>query len=173
MYRINHVRKALDYAIIKHDGQFRKGTGQPYVSHPIKVAFMLQSMNLPYATVMAGLLHDTLEDTSATYEELVEEFGVEVADLVVELTTDPIECSRMGKNNYLIQKMINMSKDAFCAKLGDRFDNISDNPTEKYLLDTRVMISELKEKRENISLEARDLMEMISYTIDKKLKKEN
>ena len=173
MYGIIMIRKAIDFATIKHTGQKRKGSGLDYITHPIKVGFILQSLNMPYAVIIAGILHDTIEDTDATYDEIVREFGIEVADLVMELTkTDKDKCQLMGKNNYLIEKMsLKLSKNALCAKLGDRLDNVSDQPAEKYIYDTIRMIKEIKEKRPIISIEARELMDKISTVLEKQIKK--
>jgi len=171
MYGIIMIRKAIDFATIKHAGQKRKGSGLDYITHPIKVGFILQSLNMPYAVIIAGILHDTIEDTDATYDEIVQEFGIEVADLVMELTTDKDKCKLMGKNNYLIEKMsFELSKNALCAKLGDRLDNVSDQPAEKYIYNTIQMIKEIKEKRPVISIEARELMDKISIVLDQQIK---
>lgn len=97
--------------------------------------------------------------------------GVEVADLVVELTTDSKLCAQRGKKFYLIEKMILMSKDALCAKLGDRLDNVSDGPREKYLHDTLFMIAEIKKRRLIISIESFSLMDKIISVVNEKLKK--
>lgn len=91
MNEIVKIVRALDFAARKHVGQKRKGeAGEPYVNHLAEVALMLaeatdgRDPNL----VIAGLLHDTIEDQDVKYEELLAEFGKDVADLVVEVTDD-------------------------------------------------------------------------------------
>lgn len=80
--------KALDYASKKHRGQL-DDRGRPYFfAHVIQVYNVLQDVTDDEATLCAGLLHDVIEDTDTTYEELVHEFTKEIADLVMEVTYD-------------------------------------------------------------------------------------
>ena len=78
---IKLVEKAYYYGKKAHDGQLRK-SGEPYFIHPIAVANILAEMELDFQTIAAGLLHDVVEDTEYTYEDIKNEFGQEVADLV-------------------------------------------------------------------------------------------
>lgn len=78
---IELVRKAFKQADQAHLGQFRK-SGEPYICHPVAVACILASWRLDAQTVQAGLMHDVLEDTGVTKQEMAERFGVVVADLV-------------------------------------------------------------------------------------------
>ncbi|MFO7157327.1 MAG: HD domain-containing protein, partial [Pseudomonadota bacterium] len=75
------IKKAYVYSAKVHQGQIRK-SGEPYLSHPLAVAGILAELKLDEASIVTGLLHDTLEDTLATKEELAELFGAEIADLV-------------------------------------------------------------------------------------------
>ena len=75
------LKKAYDFALNAHKNQIRK-SGDPYVIHPVAVADILSDLKLDSATIVTGLLHDTIEDTKATYELVLKEFGKEVADLV-------------------------------------------------------------------------------------------
>ena len=75
------LNKAFDFAMTAHKNQKRK-SGDPFVIHPLAVANILSDLKLDSATIVTGLLHDTIEDTSATYELVLKEFGKEVADLV-------------------------------------------------------------------------------------------
>jgi len=75
------VRRAIEYAKEKHGGQRRK-TGEPYIVHPLWVGRKLAQMGMDIPTVAAGILHDTVEDTDATLEEIEKLFGKEVANLV-------------------------------------------------------------------------------------------
>src|SRR5262245_42706823 len=75
------VRRAYEFAARAHDGQ-RRGTGEPYVQHPLETALLLADLQLDRATVMAGLLHDVPEDTETTLQEAEAAFGPEVAALV-------------------------------------------------------------------------------------------
>lgn len=75
------VRKAYEFSARAHEGQTRR-SGEPYVKHPVAVAGVLTSLKTDVTAIVAGLLHDTLEDTVATAEELQREFGEEVVHLV-------------------------------------------------------------------------------------------
>src|SRR5215213_2427974 len=75
------VRKAYEFSAKAHEGQKRR-SGEPYVKHPVAVAGVLTSLKTDVSAVVAGLLHDTLEDTVATADELEREFGKEVVHLV-------------------------------------------------------------------------------------------
>ena len=75
------ITLAHDYAKEKHEGQTRV-SGEPYYTHPMEVAQILADMKMDEPTIVTAILHDTLEDTSATFEDLEEKFSKEVADLV-------------------------------------------------------------------------------------------
>jgi (p)ppGpp synthase/HD superfamily hydrolase len=81
-------QKAIEFAARAHDGQKRKGGDVPYVSHPFAVAFILQSQGCHNDIIIAGLLHDTVEDTAVTLMDIRTEFGAAVADLVG-IVTEP------------------------------------------------------------------------------------
>src|ERR1700722_6267395 len=75
------IKKAYVYSAKVHQGQIRK-SGEPYLVHPLEVAGILAELQLDEASIVTGLLHDTIEDTLATPEELQELFGEEIAQLV-------------------------------------------------------------------------------------------
>jgi (p)ppGpp synthase/HD superfamily hydrolase len=81
---------ALEFAAVAHQNQLRKNIDRevPYISHPAAVGFILQEYGLSMPVVIAGILHDTIEDTTVTPEVLKAEFGAEVYDLVVSVTED-------------------------------------------------------------------------------------
>ena len=75
------LTKAYAFAVKAHKDQ-KRDSGDPYSNHPIAVASILTDLKLDSATITTGLLHDTIEDTYATYETIKKEFGKEIADLV-------------------------------------------------------------------------------------------
>ena len=77
------LERALRRAAAWHAGQARRGSGVPYVQHVVAVAWMLDRLGFSETVVVAGLLHDAVEDTEATADQIAEEFGPEVAELVV------------------------------------------------------------------------------------------
>ena len=84
--RLEHARI---WAGMKHKGQVRKYTGEPYFEHPIAVSEMVREQGLSETAVIAAILHDVVEDTDATLEEVLELFGPEVAEYVWYLTKPP------------------------------------------------------------------------------------
>lgn len=127
--------KALIYAVEKHQGQYRKSSNLPYIWHPISVAKNIEenkkSKNIELL-MTAALLHDLVEDVEEiTIEEIRKHFGSDVADIVLELTSDKGKIKEVGKTEYLKQKMVSMTSYALCIKLSDRLDNIRDLSTSK------------------------------------------
>ena len=133
---IDITKKALNFATIKHEGQKRKGANPvDYINHPIAVAQLVNKyLKKENKTLIAvAYLHDTLEDTNTTYEELLTIFGKRIANLVVELTSNKIECKKLGKAKYLSLKLNNMSNSALIVKLCDRLSNVTDLISTNYL----------------------------------------
>lgn len=82
MLIMNVIQQAINFAAKAHEGQKRKATDIPYITHPFAVGMLLQKAKCSEEVIAAGILHDTLEDTDTTYEKLVELFGESVANLV-------------------------------------------------------------------------------------------
>ena len=123
------VEKAYEWAAKLHDGQFRK-SGEPYLSHPMEVAYILAQMKLDLPTIAAGLLHDAVEDCDVTIEDIRKEFGEEVAfivDGVTKLKNLPGPINKITKQAENLRKIIlAMSKDlrVILVKLADRLHNM-------------------------------------------------
>ena len=156
IYHNTLVRKARNFAQEKHQGQMRKD-GKPYFTHPDRVAKIVaknkKSKNKD-ALVAAAYLHDTIEDTATTIDEIRELFGDLVANIVGELTSDKEQIQKTNKTDYLIKKMSGMSNYALYAKLSDRLDNISDlhksSPEfrERYTKETKNILEQLSASRQ-------------------------
>ena len=86
MVKDSIILKAYAFADAWHAGQKRKYTGEPYIVHPVAVANIVATVPHDLNMLAAAYLHDTIEDTSATYENVLEEFGLDIATLVMELT---------------------------------------------------------------------------------------
>ena len=140
---------AYIYASEKHKNQTRKD-GTPYINHPISVAQLVEKYfkDNPKLDkyIITAYLHDTLEDTDATYEEISNKFGEEIANYVQSLTNNNTLKTKMGKTNYLCYKMVNMNEDVLNIKLCDRLANIydlihADNSfQEKYIIETLTIL---------------------------------
>jgi len=149
------VIKAISFASEKHKGQERRGSGLPYVTHPIIVMELVQKYKGNSKNIQelkcAALLHDVLEDTECEYHDIEREFGPLVASIVLELTSDEVMLEKLGKNEYLKQKMMKMSQYAFTLKLLDRLSNIMDGPREGYVKKTLNMMAFLLENRKEMT----------------------
>jgi len=170
------VLKAIQFASEKHKGQVRRGSGLPYVTHPIIVMELVQKYKGTSKHIdelkCAALLHDTLEDTDCTYQEIEREFGPLAASLVMELTSDDVMVKKLGKNEYLKLKMSRMSQYAFTLKLLDRLSNVMDGPTKKYVKNTVELMEHLiAERKEVTDRQAKIMGEIIRVCISKE--KEN
>lgn len=80
------LQKAIDFATYKHKTQFRKYTGESYIVHPMAVMEMLRTLEFHETILCAAILHDTVEDTNTTIQELEENFGIQVSRMVEDLT---------------------------------------------------------------------------------------
>jgi GTP pyrophosphokinase len=122
------IRKAFDYAVAAHAGQTRKD-GSPYVTHTIAAATIAAELGLDDETVIGALLHDVLEDTDVTYEELCQQFGQEVTDLVegvTKLTRVQYSTLEEKQMENLRKMLLAMAKDirVILIKLADRLHNM-------------------------------------------------
>jgi GTP diphosphokinase / guanosine-3',5'-bis(diphosphate) 3'-diphosphatase len=122
------IRKAWDFCVKHHAGQVR-ASGEPYIVHPLEVAEVLAEMKLDAAAIAAGLLHDSVEDTPATSEEIEAEFGDQVAHIVEGVTKiDKIQfANREDRQAENVRKMLlAMVSDVrvVLIKLADRLHNM-------------------------------------------------
>src|SRR6476660_5180751 len=101
------IQRAYEFSLQHHNGQTR-ASGEPYLVHPLEVALVLAEMKLDATAIAAGLLHDAIEDTEATQEDLVKEFGETVAHIVEGVTKiDKIEfASREERQAENVRKMV-------------------------------------------------------------------
>ncbi|MBE6442131.1 MAG: bifunctional (p)ppGpp synthetase/guanosine-3',5'-bis(diphosphate) 3'-pyrophosphohydrolase [Desulfovibrio desulfuricans] len=122
------IQKAYVYAATHHAGQTRL-SGEPYLSHPLAVADILAGMGFDEPTVAAGLLHDTVEDTKASIEEIDENFGEEVADIVdgvTKISQITFENKEEAQAENIRKMILAMSHDmrVLMVKLADRMHNM-------------------------------------------------
>ncbi|MBT4762477.1 MAG: bifunctional (p)ppGpp synthetase/guanosine-3',5'-bis(diphosphate) 3'-pyrophosphohydrolase [Bdellovibrionaceae bacterium] len=125
---IEIIKQAYEFSEKAHEGQIRR-SGEPYIAHPLSVAAILSDLKLDYTTVATGLLHDTVEDTDVTLEDISERFGESVANLVDGVTkiTQMRFRNTHEKQGENIRKMIvAMGKDVrvVLVKIADRLHNM-------------------------------------------------
>ena len=125
---VKTVKKAYEYADTLHQGQMRQ-SGEPYISHPLNVAYILAEMHADKDTICAGLLHDTLEDTNITKEDIAHDFNQNVANLVDGVTKlAKMNFSSKQAQNYANTRKIitGITEDVriIIIKLADRLHNM-------------------------------------------------
>jgi (p)ppGpp synthase/HD superfamily hydrolase len=114
------TRQALVYAAEQHAGQRRDADRAPFILHPLEVAHLLRGRGYPDHVVAAGVLHDVIEDTGVTGEELAEHFGPEVADLVGAVTEPPGEGGYGERKARLRASVAETGADAIAIYAADK-----------------------------------------------------
>jgi len=185
------IRRAYNYALESHKGQFRK-SGEPYIIHPVETAYILSQIGMDPEAIEAGLLHDCIEDTGATYQDIKKEFGDSVALLVDGVTKlgHIVYSNREDEQMEDLRKMfLAMAKDirVIIIKLADRLHNMRTSQywdprkrSEKALetmeiyapLAHRLGMQKIKFELEDISLQSLDPVgyeEITTYLASKKV----
>ena len=155
-----NILRAYDYAFKHHEGQLRK-SGEPYIMHPVAVAVNIEQMGLDAESIMAGLLHDTIEDTEASYAEVAKEFGEAVAMLVDGVTklTQMEHTSYSTKEEQQVEDLrkmfIAMAKDirVVMIKLADRLHNM------------RTIQFQREQKQKDISVETMEIYAPLAHRL--------
>ena len=165
------IEKAYNFGDAAHSGQLRN-SGEKFFVHPVNVALILAELNMDTSTIIAGLLHDVIEDTDISYEEMGKEFSFEIADLVEGVTKlKKLEYKTKQENQAenLRKMVLAMSKDirVIIVKLADRLHNMrtleymTDEKKKEKALETieiyaplahRLGISKIKWELEDLSL---------------------
>jgi GTP diphosphokinase / guanosine-3',5'-bis(diphosphate) 3'-diphosphatase len=120
------LQRAYDVAEAKHDGQKRK-SGDPYITHPLAVATILAELGMDTTTLVAALLHDTVEDTDYSLDRLRKDFGEEIAHLVDGVTKlDRVELGTAAEAETIRKMVVAMARDprVLVIKLSDRLHNM-------------------------------------------------
>ena len=125
---LDTLKRAFEFACKAHKGQKRK-SGEPFVIHPVEVAIILADLHMDVETLCAALLHDTVEDSSTTKDEVAEEFGQSIADLVdgvTKITKIEVESLSDEQAETFRKMLIAMNKDirVIVIKLADRLHNM-------------------------------------------------
>lgn len=165
------IIKAYSFGDAAHEGQFRN-SGEKFFIHPFHVAMILADLSMDTATIVAGLLHDVIEDTDISYEDVVREFSKEIADLVegvTKLKKLKYKTKQENQAENLRKMVLAMSKDirVIIVKLADRLHNMrtleymTDEKKKEKALETleiyaplahRLGISKIKWELEDLSL---------------------
>ena len=154
---LNLIKKAYDVAKKKHEGQFRK-SGDPYIQHPVEVAYILATLHAGPDTIAAGLLHDVLEDTDMSKEEMAGTFNKDVAE-IVDGVTKISKLKYMTKEKALAHNheklLLAMAKDirVILVKIADRLHNM------------RTIQFHSEEKQKRIAQETLDLYAPLAHRL--------
>lgn len=142
MPNLPRLLQAISFSAKKHRFQRRKGgDAEPYINHPIEVANLIASVGkvTDLEILMAAVLHDTIEDTETTAEELTELFGENVCGMVLEVTDDK-SLPKQRRKELQIEHSPHLSFGAKHVKLGDKISNITDvlnNPPADWSSETK------------------------------------
>ena len=122
------ITEAYYFAERHHEGQFRR-SGEPYITHPLAVAYILSDMHMDHQSLMAALLHDVIEDTDATKEEVADKFGLVVAELVdgvSKISQIKFESRAIAQAENFRKMVLAMTQDirVILVKLSDRLHNM-------------------------------------------------
>jgi (p)ppGpp synthase/HD superfamily hydrolase len=120
----DNVFSAIEFAVQAHRGQLRKATGVPYVVHPIAVGRRLMEIGSPESLVLAGFLHDTLEDTDVEQEKLQAAFSDPVAELVLAVTESDKALPWERRKEEMLAHLEQANSEVLVLSLADKLDNI-------------------------------------------------
>jgi (p)ppGpp synthase/HD superfamily hydrolase len=128
--QMNLIHEAIIFATCKHDGYKRKGTDIPYISHPMEVMQILTEARCRENVIIAGILHDILEDTKTSPLEILNLFGEEVLNLVLEESEDKSKPWKERKQET-IDSLANASPDAKMVCFADKLSNLRSMAADK------------------------------------------
>ena len=117
------INKAFIFATEKHSGQFRKGTKIPYIVHLYEVMQTLREEHADITTIVAGILHDAIEDTDATYDEIKQNFGEDVA-MLVKVDSEDKSLPYIERKSLHMQQLKNADERAKLVNLADKLSNL-------------------------------------------------
>lgn len=142
-------------------GAIRRHSGEPYIVHPEGVAKIARAYGGNKAEIAAAYLHDTVEDTDTSVDELENMFGADVAQIVSEITNYRPEVERLGKEAYINLELLELSDSALFVKLADMLYNMLDYPRQDQKERMSRNVDYLIENRDNITDKCYELIDAI------------
>ncbi|TCM92613.1 HD domain-containing protein [Paenibacillus sp. BK033] len=121
---MNLLDIAIEFAATAHKAQYRKGTGIPYISHPFGVAMLLSSYNYSEEVIIAGLLHDVLEDTDTTEQQLTDLFGPKITFIVQGCSEPDKSLSWEERKTHTIENLPSSSLEIRLVACADKLHNL-------------------------------------------------
>ena len=122
---ISMLLKAIEFATRAHTGQLRKASTEPYITHPLAVSRMLAEQGASRALIVAGMLHDTLEDTPVTLEEIRKHFGKEVAALVAAVSEPDKSAPWEQRKLHTLAVLETASQEVLMLTWADKLHNLT------------------------------------------------
>ena len=117
------IKKAITFAKYHHEGQLRK-SGEPFYTHPLEVAYMVSDYSLSTEVIATSILHDVVEDTKATIENILDEFGFRISQMVNRLTRNLDDGSKIGVQELLEYAYEKGDHEVLLIKIIDRLHNL-------------------------------------------------
>lgn len=118
------IENAMQFAARAHGNQMRKGTSIPYIVHPFAVAAILWQQNCPESVIIAGLLHDTLEDTDIVFDDIKDQFGKDVANIVMACTEPDKSAPWKTRKASVIERMRSADSPVKWVVCADKYHNL-------------------------------------------------
>lgn len=118
------IQKALNFAADKHRNQYRKSTDIPYIVHPAECMLILNQLKCKDEVIIAGILHDTLEDTDTKYCELVAKFDKEIADIVMDVSEQDKSLSWQERKDAYFEHIKKCNSDSHYVCFADKLSNL-------------------------------------------------
>lgn len=118
------IFEAIEFAAKAHANHFRKGTKLPYIVHPLQVAKILIESDCPDHVVIAGILHDTVEDTPVTLDAIRQTFGEEIMNLVKAVSEPDKSAPWELRKAHTMESLKTVASDVLFVSLADKLDNI-------------------------------------------------
>lgn len=158
---MDKMQEAIKFASLKHSNQKRKGKETPYICHPVEVMNILILNNAPLDVCIAGVLHDTLEDTNTTRKELVDLFGEEIASMVSSESEDKSKSWQERKSKTIEElKTASFATKMICC--ADKLYNIRDMFIENNILKIKDFWSRFNAPKENIEWYYKNIIESLT-----------
>lgn len=158
------LNEAIEFAANAHKNQFRKGKDVPYFTHPFAVGMLLLQAGCTVETIVAGILHDTVEDTHVTFEEIESKFGNKVKELVSGCTEPDKSLPWEKRKEHTLTVIKLASKDICMIICADKLHNIC-TLLEDYQVDGESIWSRFSRRREKQEWYYREIIDALQYTL--------
>ncbi len=155
--------EAIYFATTKHQNQKRRDGVTPYISHPLAVALLLSETTKDQNLIIAGLLHDVIEDSGVTAQELHDKFGPVVTKIVVSCSEDDHTLDWQTRKQNALEKIKDMDMDSALVKTADILHNLFDSVQKTKELGSKIFDNFHADKQQKMSYERRRYEEFKRY----------